>query len=153
MDLSALRSFSKFAQAFLRGDLPNPQLVPSAKTTNCLIPPNCLPIEASTSALTGRSVSPSPQRALPPQEAPMGEPIVNDGSPVALPSGSAPERAQATLRHSYSGMAIPAGGPGGGQTNAPFSDAESRTTVGCEEAEGFVRSPTDPPSDHPHPDH
>ena len=72
---------------------------------------------------------------------------------MALPSGSVPERDQATLRHSYIGMPIPAGGSEDGQTNAPFSDAESRTTVGCEAAEGFVRSPADPLSDHPHPDH
>ena len=77
-----------------------PATIAAAKTTHCWMPLNCLPIEAITSALIGRSVSPRAPRALPPQDMPLGEQIVIDGSPTALPSGSAPERAQATLRHS-----------------------------------------------------
>ena len=39
------------AQAFFRGDIPNPRLSPAAKTTHLRMPMNCLPIEAITPAL------------------------------------------------------------------------------------------------------
>ena len=55
-------------------------------------------------------------------------------------------------RTGYGGKGIPIGGPDEGMTNASSDSESARTTLGVEQPQGFVWSPTEP-SENQHPLH